>query len=176
MADLARLTLHRGGAFFALVLIACALFAPSQAARAQEEQKTEYGDWKYVCDTPPGAQNKQCALVQLIIDEDRQNVGLNVAILRTADRKVRLLRVMAPLGVLLPAELGLKIDGEDIGSVRFVRCVSTGCVAEVPLDDALIEKLKAGKEATFIIFETPEQGIGIPVNLSGLDQALELIE
>ncbi len=42
-----------------------------------------------------------------------------------------LLRVVAPLNVLLPAGLGLKVDDADIGRAGFVRCLPNGCVAEV---------------------------------------------
>ena len=48
------------------------------------------------------------------------------------------MRVVAPLGVLLPSGLGLKIDHADIGRAGFVRCLPNGCIAEVVMDDALI--------------------------------------
>ena len=72
------------------------------------------------------------------------------------------MRVVAPLGVLLPSGLGLKIDNEDVGRAGFVRCLPNGCVAEVVMDDNLINKLRTGKTSTFIIFQTPEEGIGFP--------------
>ena len=46
---------------------------------------------------------------------DRANVGLTVIVLKTADKKSRLMRVVAPLGVLLPSGLGLKIDNTNVG-------------------------------------------------------------
>ena len=42
-----------------------------------------------------------------------------------------------------------------------------GCVAEVILEDTLLEQLQAGATATFIIFQTPEEGVGIPIALTG---------
>ena len=48
-----------------------------------------------------------------------------------------------------------------------MRCLTTGCVAEVVMEDTLIDQLKSGKTATFIVFQTPEEGIGIPVSLNG---------
>jgi len=78
-----------------------------------------------------------------------------------------LLRVLAPLGVLLPNGLGLNIDGTDMGRVAFVRCLPNGCVAEVVMDDSLLNRLSSGKTAIFVVFRTPEEGIGIPVSLNG---------
>ena len=137
------------------------------AVLAQGTVKSVHGDWQVRCDTPPGAQAEQCALIQSVTAEDRPNVGLTVIVLKTADQKSRLLRVLAPLGVLLPSGLGLKVDAADIGRAGFVRCLPNGCVAEVVMDDNLIKQLSTGQNATFIIFQTPEEGIGIPMSLKG---------
>ncbi|RYE58119.1 MAG: invasion associated locus B family protein, partial [Hyphomicrobiales bacterium] len=67
---------------------------------AQGTVRGEYGDWQMSCDTPPGASFEQCAIIQNVMAEDQPNVGLSVIVLRTADREARLLRVLAPLGVL----------------------------------------------------------------------------
>jgi invasion protein IalB len=118
-------------------------------------------------------QGEQCALIQSVTAEDRPNVGLTVIVLKTVDQKSRLLRVLAPLGVLLPSGLGLKIDDTDIGRAGFVRCLPNGCVAEVVMEDSLIRQLRGGQNATFIIFQTPEEGIGIPMSLKGFSEGFD---
>ena len=160
----------------AAVILAAALAALSPvAAAAQGAVKATHGDWQMRCDTPPGAQGEQCALVQSVTAEDRPNVGLTVIVLKTADKKSRLLRVLAPLGVLLPSGLGLRIDQTEVGRAGFVRCLTTGCVAEVVMDDNLLGQLKAGKNATFIVFQTPEEGVGVPVSLNGFGPGVETL-
>ncbi len=140
---------------------------------AQGAVKSIHGDWQIRCDTPPGAQGEQCALMQSVTAEDRPNVGLTVIVLKTSDQKSRLMRVVAPLGVLLPSGLGLKIDNADVGRAGFVRCLPNGCVAEVVMDDALISKLRTGQTSTFIIFQTPEEGIGFPMSLKGFGEGYD---
>lgn len=139
-------------------------------ALAQGTIRAEYGDWQMSCDTPPGASFEQCAIIQNVLAEDQPNVGLSVIVLRTADREARLLRVLAPLGVLLPNGLGLNVDGTDMGRVAFVRCLPNGCVAEVELDDEIIKVLSEGTSAIFVVFKTPEEGVGIPVSLEGFSE------
>jgi len=151
----------------ALIAACVMLCAVSSPATAQGVVKAQYGDWQMSCDTPPGASFEQCAIIQNVTAEDQPNVGLSVIVLKTADQKARLLRVLAPLGVLLPNGLGLNIDGTDMGRVAFVRCLPNGCVAEVVMDDALLNQLSTGKTAIFVVFKTPEEGIGIPVSLKG---------
>ncbi|WP_425270835.1 invasion associated locus B family protein [Pannonibacter carbonis] len=145
------------------------------SARAQGEVKAVHGDWQMRCDTPPGAASEQCALIQNVTAEDRENVGLSVIVLKTADKQARILRVLAPLGVLLPSGLGLRVDDADIGRAGFVRCLPNGCIAEVILQDDLVGKLKGGKQATFIIFQTPEEGIGIPISLNGFSAGFDAL-
>jgi invasion protein IalB len=129
--------------------------------------RSTHGDWQIRCDTPAGSQNEQCVLMQFVTAEDRDNVGLTVIILKTADRQARIMRILAPLGVLIPSGLGLRVDQTDMGRTGFVRCLPNGCVAEVILDDTLLNTLRNGQTATFVISQTPEEGIGIPISLAG---------
>ncbi|MGO4440257.1 invasion associated locus B family protein [Rhizobium sp. RAF56] len=145
--------------------------APTQAPPGTV--KSSHGAWSVVCDKPAGANAEQCALMQNVIAEDRPEVGLSVVILKTADRKSKILRVLAPLGVLLPNGLGLNVDGKDIGRAYFVRCFADGCYAEVVLEDELLKTLRSGAQATFIVFQTPEEGIGIPVDLKGFAEGYD---
>lgn len=140
---------------------------------AQGTVRSVHNDWQIRCDNPPGAQAEQCALMQSVTAEDRPNIGLTVIILKTADKKTRLMRVIAPPGVLLPSGLGLKIDNAEIGRAGFVRCVPNGCVAEVIMDDNLVGKLRTGQTATYIIFQTPEEGIGFPMSLKGFGEGFD---
>jgi invasion protein IalB len=155
--------------FGLLALVAAA------GAGAQGMVKNTFGDWQMRCETPAGAAAEQCALVQNVVAEDRPSVTLVIIVLKTADGKSRLLRVVAPLGILLPSGLGLKIDQTDIGRAGFVRCLATGCVAEVVMDDTLLTQLRGGQGATFIVFQTPEEGIGIPVSLNGFAAGLDAL-
>ena len=157
----------------ALALVFTLASAPAERAVAQGAVKSVHKDWQIRCDTPPGAKNEQCALIQSVTAEDRANVGLTVIVLKTADLKSRLMRVVAPLGVLLPSGLGLKIDQADVGRAGFVRCLPNGCIAEVVMDDELIKKLRTGETATFIIFQTPEEGIGFPLSLAGFAEGYD---
>jgi invasion protein IalB len=155
------------------VTLALSLGYGGTAVYAQGAVRSVHGDWQIRCDTPPGAQGEQCALIQSVVAEDRSNAGLTVIILKTADQKSKLMRVVAPLGVLLPSGLGLKLDNADVGRAGFVRCLPNGCVAEVVMDDKLLGQLRTAKTATFIIFETPEEGIGFPLSLNGIGEGYD---
>ncbi len=154
-------------------LAATMILPAADMALAQGAVRSVHQEWQIRCDTPPGAQTEQCALMQSVVAEDRANVSLTVLILKTADNKSRMMRVVAPLSVLLPTGLGLKIDNQDVGRAGFVRCLPNGCIAEVIMDDNLIKQLRSGTTATFIIFQTPEEGIGFPLSLKGFGEGFD---
>ncbi len=160
---------------YRLLLIATLLLMAPAQALAQGEVKAKYGDWDLRCDTPPGAQNQQCFIMQFVTAADRDNVGLSVIVMKTADKQARILRLLAPLGVLLPRGLGLRIDDTDMGTTGFIRCLPNGCLSEVLMDDSLIESLRAGERAMFIIFQTPEEGIGVPISLEGFGEGFDAL-
>jgi invasion protein IalB len=145
--------------------------AASNATGPGSVVRETHGAWQVSCRTPPGAKEEKCALVQSVTAEDRPNVGLTVVFYKAIGENKKLLRVVVPLGVLLPTGLGLKIDGQDVGNAPFLKCGRRGCVAEVELQKEVIGKLKQGETAMFIIFDTPEAGIGIPVSLEGFTDA-----
>lgn len=181
--SLARRARAFAAALTALALVLAASGHPAAAQGAAPEMapaavgpgsivKGTHGAWQVSCRTPPGAKEEKCALVQSVTAEDRPNVGLTVVFYKAIGEDKKLLRVVVPLGVLLPTGLGLKIDGEDVGNAPFLKCGKRGCVAEVVLQDEVIAKMKKGQTAMFIIFDTPEAGIGIPVALQGFGDAL----
>ncbi len=171
---------------FVLAVLALAV----SGAFAQGMLKARFGDWQHRCDKPSANAPEQCILIQNVLDQS--DLNLAVVVLKVEDsvataeaRKkdpnaplVRrpVLRIIAPLGILLPRGLGLKIDEKEIGSTGFVRCLESGCVAEVDMDSTLIEGFRKGKTALFAVFLTPEEGRGLPVTLAGFDQGFALLQ
>ena len=162
----------------AIIFLATAL-VPMEDARAQlagGKVKATIGAWQISCGRPPGSKVEKCAAVQSVTAEDRPNVGLTVIFQKSLSNNKQMLLVVAPLGVLLPTGLGLIIDGKDVGRVPFLRCGKIGCFAEAVVPVDLVKKFQKGKTALFTIFQTPEEGIAIPIALNGFSKALQNIK
>jgi invasion protein IalB len=163
------------------LIAACVLLALASAqAHAQSEVgsghvKAIYGAWKLKCAQLPGAKQEKCALVQDLALEDKKSMFMTVIVLRAFDGEKKLLRVVAPLAMLLPPGLGLKVDGADVGHVPFIKCFREGCVSEVIVDDQLLAKFSAGQTASFIVFPSEEKGIGFPAPLTGFAEGLKAL-
>ncbi len=149
-------------------LLGLTLFAA--AASAQPVVRDSFQAWQIQCETPTGAPAELCALVQNVAAVDRPNVELRVTIVRTLDGGAHILRVAVPLGVLLDGGLGLRIDDTDIGTADFARCLPSGCYVEMIMDETLVQTLSTGQTAWFVIFQTPDEGIGIPIELAGFGE------
>ena len=69
--------------------------------------------------------------------------------------------------------VSLRIDNAEAGRLSFLQCLPNGCVGQLAMDQALIDKLKTGKTATLGIFQTPEEGVGVQAPLAGFKEAYE---
>ena len=72
------------------------------------------------------------------------------------------------VGVVPRAHAALRSDGWNPLSSNGLRLL-----AEVVMDENLLTQLRTGQTATFIIFQTPEEGIGFPINLKGFGEGLD---
>ncbi|MEO0672680.1 MAG: invasion associated locus B family protein, partial [Pseudomonadota bacterium] len=82
-------------------LMAGPTLAQTAAGKVEGTVRAQHGDWQVVCKPPPpGAKREVCALVQSVTAEDRENVGLTVYFQKFSNG-TRVLRVFAPLGILL---------------------------------------------------------------------------
>jgi invasion protein IalB len=153
----------------------------SFAAQAQTRTpdlnvKSRHGDWEVACKAPPpGAKKEICALVQTVAAEDDDNVVISVHFLKYSDG-TRVLRIFTPLGVALSKGMRLNIDDTHSVQATYARCAQYGCFAQIEPDDALFELLKTGKRVLVVIYRTQEAGIGIPISLSGFNQALAALQ
>lgn len=170
--------------FMKTALAAAVLAATlSGAALAQSAAggtvKSKHGAWAVVCETPPGAPGEQCALIQTVVSEQRPEIGLVVIVLKTADKKATILRVQTPLGVVLPTQIQVAIDGRYSGNLQFMRCFADGCFAEAILDKAdtingeqttLQAALAKAKAVVFSVFPSVEEGIGFEIDMNGFNE------
>lgn len=159
-----------------LVLPVLMFFWAPTAAEAQPVVRESFEAWQIQCETPPGSPEELCALVQNVAAVDRPNVELRVTIVRTLDGGAHILRVAAPLGVLLDGGLGLRIDDTDIGTADFARCLPSGCYVEMIMEQELVDTFSTGTTAWFVIFQTPDEGIGIPIELAGFSTGFAALD
>ncbi|MEL6278523.1 MAG: invasion associated locus B family protein [Pseudomonadota bacterium] len=138
--------------------------------------KETFGDWEQRC-----AEDGRCYIFQQAVNEDG-NPLLRVRIAKLAQplddgqgaQVIARADIITPLDVFLPNGVGLRIDDGPIQTAVFVRCRPIGCVARPPLTNQLIDAMKSGGEATFVLFQDPQDGpVLAPISLSGFTAAID---
>lgn len=143
----------------------------SQAASQQDVPQTQiFGSWTKVCSQPSGTPNIQCEITQSARAKDRPDISFRVSFIkRPAPEQGTLLRVIVPIRVELQLGIGIMIDGTtDMGHMPYRRCLGDSCVAEVLLNNDELGSFLNGKNATFYVFTTPQDGVGGIITLDGV--------
>ncbi|MCX5512388.1 invasion associated locus B family protein [Kaistia algarum] len=66
-----------------------------------------------------------------------------------------------------PANIAISEVFQNLGAVGFDRCLPDGCVLDVDLTPTVLDMLRKGTTALFYVYQTPDDGFGIPVSLNG---------
>jgi invasion protein IalB len=168
-------TVPRIIAIFSLLLTLTPL---SLAAQSNEDiTRREVGDWSVIC-TSDGS---QCAMQQIgrtAQGEDALLIELNkYPEPQTAEGRQFVARgvILVPLGVILPPQIGLNVDGNDLGTVPFFRCTAENCQAQVQFEQNVIDRFIQGVRARFTYVLPAGQGeaqqVSVEISLSGFTRA-----
>ena len=134
-----------------------------------------FGLWNRICEDEVGAPEPLCRLEQKILAIDRPGIEITIVFFTTSDGQTDLMKIIAPLNVLLSRGLALTIDQDRIGEAPFTRCFETGCHADIIVDGALVLLLSEATSLLVTLHMTPENAIGLPVSLDGLASGLEAL-
>lgn len=149
------------------------VFALPQMATAQGNDvlKDTFGAWEVRCIEGTDT----CAMSQVGKTADGKR-ALLVTIQRLAGAKAdngvaipAAMTVQAPLGILIPYGIRLKIDSAEVVPLPLSRCVQVGCVSQAPMLDEAVSRMKKGSTAVFGFFLDKE--IIVNISLSGFTKA-----
>ncbi len=177
-----------------LLVISATLFANAAPAK-----NIKYGKWLMHCSDVSAPEKinatsneeptkKACALFQSVAAKSRPRFGLTILISKddgsttntnsnqNTEKPAAMIKMLVPLGILIPTGIGMEIDGRNLGLTGFLRCLPNGCTAVATLTQVLLDDLKSAKLASFTIFLTPEDGLSIPVELDGLSAGFAALD
>lgn len=158
--------------FARLSWIVIAVGVVASPAVAQEVTvKATHGDWQVQC-PPDESPTNPCAMVQNLVREEDNRRVLGALIVRPPDIEP-FLRIIVPLGVLLPGGMTLSVDGASVGTVGFINCLPDGCMTQVGLTPDLVASMKQGTQAIVTVYEQAEVPVELPLSLTGFTAAYE---
>jgi len=147
------------------------------AAQALPNNDQVFGDWKATCGKDPeGVERCQVFQALSLKKEDKQLPLLTVMVGYPPEQTQALVRFRVPLGVLLPAGLGFRIDDRKATQLGYSHCDQSGCWSSLQLSDNELWAMKAGKQAFVIFTDLNKKSFSIPVSLKGFTAAVKSLQ
>ncbi len=99
---------------------------------------------------------------------------MHVSILKgkTRGKDFKLLRIVVPEGVYLPAGVALQVGDKAVGRFPFQVCVTRRCMSNVDISPKLEKLFKQGKVATIFVAVTPQKNAKFQLDLTGFSKAM----
>lgn len=149
----------------------------------------EFGDWDFSC-VRTGTGNDPCRFTQDLENGEGGRVAqVSVVPLPEGSAVAAAAIIETPLGTLLrvprnqeelaqPGGLRMQVDGGQLRVFQFSFCNAGGCVAEVGMEQELVDAFKRGRTAIITIWsaDAPTQPVQLPLSLSGFTAGYERVE
>lgn len=154
---------------FVGLVLALATAAAAQQTAPQETVKAKHGDWEVRCNAA-----NNCFMNQVVANaEGSPLINVAVRMLPNNPQAKAIAVFVAPLGVVLPRGIEMRIDGGDAIPSPFLYCLSNGCFAELAMTEEGLARLRRGASATLQIYsvQEPNTAISRRLSLSGFTKA-----
>lgn len=135
--------------------------------------KANHGAWEIRCLRFENGRER-CQIFQRLSQAEGNPIAeINLFALPPGQSAVAGAVIVTPLETLLPAQLGLTIDGTDGKKYPFSWCTEAGCVVRIGLTPAELTRLKSGIQAnvTIVPVSTPNEPVNLPISLQGFTAA-----
>jgi invasion protein IalB len=146
--------------------------APQPQAGAEPPPQLMYSPWLKVCGKGPETNNKQ---VCVLTKDGRLENGMPVAIVQLfePEGEAKVLRVTVPLGMQLQHGTRMMIDQDQPTQQPYKICFPVGCMADYPVPDDMVAKLKKGQTITLQAINMQGTPISLPLPLADFAKAYD---
>ena len=128
-------------------------------------------NWITRCTSQTRAGSLECAVEQSIVKTDtRQTVAL-FRVQVPAETRAPAMLVQLPLGLFIPAGLGLQIDDQKASTQPIHTCDAGGCYVTGPLAAELLGQLQTGKTLRLRFQNLAKETIDVSMPLDGFASA-----
>jgi len=145
---------------------------PQQQQAGSEQPQLMYSPWMKVCGKGPDTNNKQ---VCVVTKDGRLENGMPVAIVQLfePEGEPKVLRVTVPLGMQLAHGTRLLIDQQQPAQSPYKICFPVGCMADYPVTDDMITKMKKGQNLVVQAINMQGTPISLPLPLNDFAKAYD---
>ena len=132
-----------------------------------------YGDWKKICEAPPGSNERVCFVFQKVNFTETNSMLLQAVVgFFRSDLPDPVLILTAPLGTFLPPGLDVRVGSVEPMHTHFEVCMAIGCQASLRLDSDKLAILSSHEQAEIVVRNGAKKQVSIPLSLKGLDKGV----
>jgi invasion protein IalB len=148
--------------------------APPAGGEAPQGQRPP--EWVSRCASEARAGALECVIEQTVFLSKTGQLVAAVTIRVPADTRQPGLAVQVPVGLFLPAGVGLQIDDGKPLALALQTCDLKGCYAATPVSAELLASLRSGKTLTIIFQNLTKESIKVPLQLANFADAYQRIQ
>jgi invasion protein IalB len=132
--------------------------------------------WATRCNDAAKPQDRICVLSRALVDPGSKRLMVAVTFrIAPPDRKP-VMKLLLPVDLYLPAGVKLSIDQGAAQTLKFETCVRGGCLAPVPLDAALLQRLRRGTDIKVGYQTVDQKPIDLTLKIDGFGRSFDQIK
>jgi len=155
------------------------LLAVSGPATAQDSSPKSDKDvlWQTRCvGTSRTSDALICESSQSVRAQENGRLLLKVDIIYPANKAAPVMQMVLPLGIHIPGQVMLSVDGSALGDFAVRSCNTQGCFLSAPAAPGMIDAMKAGAKLKVDFAPMPGKRQAIEIPLTGFSRAMAAIQ
>lgn len=155
------------------------LLGLSYPAAAQEAAQNKDKDvlWQTRCvGTTRTSGALICESSQSVRAQENGRLLLKVDIIYPANNANPVMQMVLPLGIHIPGQVKLSVDGTPMGDFTIGSCNTQGCFLSAPASPGMIDAMKAGAKLKVDFAPMPGKRQAIEIPLTGFSRAMAAIQ
>lgn len=159
-----------------LALVALSVgFTPALAQSADQAPAAD-NNWASGCTASARSAPLDCSVAQQVVDANTGRLKAMLRIRVPGDTKAPVMLVQMPLGLYLPGQLTMSIDGAAATTIAFQTCDPAGCYAGTEVSAALLNAMLKGQTLSLQVQNQAHEASSVPIALAGLAKAYSQIQ
>jgi invasion protein IalB len=152
--------------------------AAAPAAKPAAGAASDAPLWVKTCRVDPNTKAQICNTAQEVLLNQDGSLRVSLSIQPIGDKKYGI-GGFVPLGFIIPAGVGLAIDGDKKSTAQFMQCnpplqdLPPGCFISAQVDDAFIAALRKGNELALVLTNGQNQQLPIKMSLAGFAKSYD---
>jgi len=130
--------------------------------------------WRVDCGN--SGQALDCRTYIDTVEPNRHQMIASVSVRYAADVKKPGVLIQLPLGILVTQPVAISVDSNPPETIAIDTCTPQGCFAGKAIGDAMIAKMRTGKDIKLVFYNVNKQPITLTVPLAGFAIAYDKIK